>query len=109
MKKFGRTYQLTIELNPKTHDSVVVQPPLTLALSVVRNTLASANTAGTDVLPEVVSALTWYRIQMVLMSPPRVRGTGSLHTSSRFTTEGSGNTDRSSPGYPPGWLLTYHV
>src|SRR6266487_6975005 len=46
---------------------------------------------------------------MVLMSPPRVLGTGSVHTSSRFTAAGRGNTARSSPGVPPGWLLTYQV
>src|SRR6185437_4382234 len=46
---------------------------------------------------------------MVLMSPPRVRGAGSVQTSSRFTAVGRGNTDRSSPGWPPGPLLTYQV
>src|ERR1017187_9211802 len=43
------------------------------------------------------------------MSPPSVLATGVVHTSSRFTTVGSGNTDRSSPGTPPGWLLTIQV
>src|ERR1035441_9999985 len=43
------------------------------------------------------------------MSPPSVLATGVVQTSSRFTTVGSGNTDRSSPGTPPGWLLTIQV
>src|SRR2546423_7109393 len=46
---------------------------------------------------------------MVLMPPPSVLATGCVQTSSRFATAGRGNTDRSSPGIPPGWELTYHV
>jgi hypothetical protein len=45
MFKFGRTYELTIELNEKTQDTVIIRPPISLQINVTRNTLASANTA----------------------------------------------------------------
>lgn len=41
--KFGRTFELTIELDRKTHDTVVISDPLTLEFHVRRSTLASAN------------------------------------------------------------------
>src|SRR5436190_23865776 len=43
------------------------------------------------------------------MSPPRVLGTACVQTSSLVGVFGSGNTDRSDPGSPPGWELTYQV
>lgn len=42
--KFNRTYELSIEVNAATQETVVIRPPLTLRFNVVRNTLASANT-----------------------------------------------------------------
>ena len=42
--KFSRNYELSIELDTKTHDTIVIKPPLTLNFNIVRNTLASANT-----------------------------------------------------------------
>lgn len=48
--KFGRTYELTLELDPGTSEAVVIRPPLTLQFNIVRNTLASMNTANLTVL-----------------------------------------------------------
>lgn len=43
--KFGRNYELYLELDPVTKDTVIIRPPLTLQFNIVRNTLASMNTA----------------------------------------------------------------
>lgn len=42
--KFGRTYELSIELDEKTHDTIVIRPPLTISFDIVRSTLSSVNT-----------------------------------------------------------------
>src|SRR5436309_5103182 len=43
------------------------------------------------------------------MSPPRVRGTGVVHSSSRVTAAGTWNRASDDPWRPPGWELTYQV
>ena len=70
-------------------------------------TLVIAYVAAAPVV--ALSPVASYLIQMVLMSPPSVRATGVVATSSLFGTVGRGKTDRSSPGCPPGWLFTYQV
>jgi hypothetical protein len=46
MLKFGRIYELTIEIDEKTKESVIIRNPITMQMNVTRNTLASANTAN---------------------------------------------------------------